>query len=221
MRFAARRFAQAVPLLLIVSLLVFALIHAAPGGPLSLYLDNPNVRPEDIERLRRAMGLDRPLGAQYLSWLWRVRARRLGLQLRRRPSGARAHARARPGDAAARRRVDDRWRCSSPSSSASRAALRRGVDRAASVVAVAGLSLPVFWFGLVLQLAVQQHVRLAAVVGTASFGGGGLRGSARAPRPAGHGARRRARRGLVALPARLGCGSRSRSRSRTPRAPVA
>ena len=69
MRFAARRLAQAVPLLLIVSLLVFALIHAAPGGPLSLYLDNPNVRPEDIARLRRAMGLDRPLAVQYVSWL--------------------------------------------------------------------------------------------------------------------------------------------------------
>src|SRR5215216_2884409 len=69
MRFAARRFAQAVPLLLIISGVVFALIHAAPGGPLSLYLDNPNVRPEDIARLRRAMGLDQPLGGQYVAWL--------------------------------------------------------------------------------------------------------------------------------------------------------
>src|SRR5688572_4297245 len=69
MRFAARRLAQAIPLLFVISLLVFALIHAAPGGPLSLYLDNPNVRPEDIERLRRAMGLDRSLPEQYLAWL--------------------------------------------------------------------------------------------------------------------------------------------------------
>ena len=69
MSFAARRLAQAIPLLLIISLLVFGLIHAAPGGPLSLYLDNPNVRPADVERLRRAMGLDRPLAEQYLAWL--------------------------------------------------------------------------------------------------------------------------------------------------------
>src|SRR6478609_12130755 len=67
--FVIRRVAQIIPLLVVVSLLVFGLIHAAPGGPLSLYLDNPNVRPEDIERLKRAMGLDKPLGAQYLSWL--------------------------------------------------------------------------------------------------------------------------------------------------------
>jgi peptide/nickel transport system permease protein len=40
-RFVVRRVAQAIPLLLIVSVLVFALIHAAPVGPLALYLDNP------------------------------------------------------------------------------------------------------------------------------------------------------------------------------------
>src|SRR5437879_11364544 len=67
--FLGRRLLQSIPLLLVVSILVFALIHAAPGGPLSIYLSNPNVRPEDIERLRRALGLDRPLWQQYLSWL--------------------------------------------------------------------------------------------------------------------------------------------------------
>ena len=57
-------------LLLLVSVLVFLLIHAAPGGPLAIYLANPNVRPADIERLRRALGLDRPLWQQYWTWLW-------------------------------------------------------------------------------------------------------------------------------------------------------
>src|SRR3954463_5971177 len=66
--FVLRRALQVVPLLVVVSLLVFALIHAAPGGPLALYLDNPNVRPQDIERLRRQMGLDQPLVMQYLTW---------------------------------------------------------------------------------------------------------------------------------------------------------
>src|SRR4051812_6614926 len=69
MRFIARRLAQAVPLLLLLSILVFALIHAVPGGPLAMYLENPKVRPADVERLRRALGLDRPLLEQYLTWL--------------------------------------------------------------------------------------------------------------------------------------------------------
>src|SRR4051812_12005446 len=70
MRFLVRRAAQTIPLLLIVSVLVFVLIHATPGGPLTLYLENPNVRPEDVERLRRQLGLDRPLTVQYFTWLW-------------------------------------------------------------------------------------------------------------------------------------------------------
>ena len=63
------RLLQSVVLLLIVSALVFVLIHAVPGGPLTMYLENPNVRPEDIERLRASLGLDRPLLEQYMSWL--------------------------------------------------------------------------------------------------------------------------------------------------------
>jgi peptide/nickel transport system permease protein len=63
-KFLLRRALQAVPLLLVISGLVFLLIHSAPGGPLAIYLSNPNVRPEDIERLRRALGLDRPLWQQ-------------------------------------------------------------------------------------------------------------------------------------------------------------
>ena len=68
-----RRVAQAIPLLLIISILVFALLHAAPGGPLAIYLENPNVRPEDIERLKRSLGLDRSLPVQYMAWLRRNR----------------------------------------------------------------------------------------------------------------------------------------------------
>lgn len=63
------RLAQSLLLLLIVSAVVFLLIHAVPGGPLTMYLENPNVRPEDIERLRASLGLDRPLLEQYISWL--------------------------------------------------------------------------------------------------------------------------------------------------------
>ena len=59
--FVARRVAQAIPLLLVLSIGVFALLHAAPGGPLAIYLENPNVRPADIERLKASLGLDQPL----------------------------------------------------------------------------------------------------------------------------------------------------------------
>ena len=151
MRFAARRLAQAVPLLLVVSLLVFALIHAVPGGPLSLYLENPNVRPADIERLRRAMGLDRPLAVQYLTWLAAFVRGDWGY----------SYADGRPVIDRMLERVPATLQLVGVSTLVAVivslavgtvAAVRRNADRAASVATVAGLSIPVFWLGLVLQL---------------------------------------------------------------------
>ena len=66
---AAAHALEAVPLLLVVSGIAFGLLQLVPGGPLEVYLSNPGVRPEDLERLRRALGLDRPLWEQYVSWL--------------------------------------------------------------------------------------------------------------------------------------------------------
>ena len=68
-RLALRRALEAVPLLLLVSAIAFGLLQLVPGGPLEVYLSNPGVRPEDLERLKRALGLDRPLWVQYVSWL--------------------------------------------------------------------------------------------------------------------------------------------------------
>lgn len=70
-RYVLRRLIQAVPLLLLISIASFAIVKAAPGGPLAAYEANPDVRPEDIERLRRAFGLDQPLPIQYVGWLSR------------------------------------------------------------------------------------------------------------------------------------------------------
>ena len=173
MRFAIRRLAQAIPLLLIISLLVFALIHAAPGGPLSLYLDNPNVRPEDIARLRRAMGLDKPLGAQYVAWLSAFVRGDWGY----------SYADGRPVIARMAERVPATFQLVGVSTVLAvivsiavgvGAALRRGADRVASIGAVAGLPIPVFWLGLVLQLVFSNTLGWLPSSGRASFGGGGI-----------------------------------------------
>ena len=173
MRFAARRFAQAVPLLLIISVIVFGLIHAAPGGPLSLYLENPNVRPEDIERLRRAMGLDRPLGVQYLAWLGAFVRGDWGY----------SYADGRPVLDRMLERLPATFQLVGVATVVAvvvsmvvgiAAAVRRGADRAASVLAVAGLSIPVFWFGLVLQLLFSNTLGWLPSSGRASFAGGGM-----------------------------------------------
>lgn len=153
LKHVARRLLQAVPLLLVISILVFALIHAAPGGPLAMYLENPNVRPEDIVRLKRALGLDRSLTAQYFSWLKGFMVGEWGYSF----SDGRLVT----------ERLVERLPATLELMSVSLvlaalaavpagiwAAVRRGraIDKATTVLSLAGISLPVFWFGLVLQL---------------------------------------------------------------------
>lgn len=150
-----RRGAQTVPLVLLVSVLVFALLHAAPGGPLSVYLENPGVRPEDIERLRRALGLDQPLLTQYLRWLGAFARGDWGFSLSDgRPVAERMLERAPATLELAGASLAVALLAALPSGVL--AAIRRGgwFDRITSVGALAGVSLPVFWFGLVLQLSI-------------------------------------------------------------------
>ncbi|UPY36391.1 ABC transporter permease [Sediminicoccus sp. KRV36] len=66
--FIIRRLLQAVPLIIGVSLIAFALMHLAPGGPLAVYTLNPTIQAQDIERIKIIFGLDQPLHVQYVKW---------------------------------------------------------------------------------------------------------------------------------------------------------
>ncbi|MGB4181949.1 MAG: ABC transporter permease [Dethiobacteria bacterium] len=68
--YLCRRFLQIVPVLFLITLIVFCLVYVA-GDPVSLMLplDAP---PEQFEALRSSLGLDRPLPVQYLSFLSRL-----------------------------------------------------------------------------------------------------------------------------------------------------
>jgi len=70
-RYIARRLFQALPLLLGITLVSFAILLAVPGGPLSAYENNPEITPEDLERLAKTLGLDQPFHIRYVSWLTR------------------------------------------------------------------------------------------------------------------------------------------------------
>ncbi len=63
-----RRLIQTVGLLFLLSIILFALVNVAPGGPLSAY-GGKRIRPEKIEILKRQFGLDQPLPVQYIYWL--------------------------------------------------------------------------------------------------------------------------------------------------------
>jgi peptide/nickel transport system permease protein len=153
-RFLARRCLQALPLLLVISVLVFLLIHAAPGGPLAMYLANPNVRAEDIERLRRALGLDRPLWIQYWSWLAAFVRGDWGYSFSDgRPVLTRVAERLPATIELSAVSLVGALIMTLPIGVASGIRRGRWLDRATTAIATVGISLPAFWFGLFLQIA--------------------------------------------------------------------
>jgi peptide/nickel transport system permease protein len=67
--YISRRLLQAIPLLGLISLVVFVLLHLIPGGPMGAYGNNPNMTAADFARLEHDLGLDAPVHIQYLRWL--------------------------------------------------------------------------------------------------------------------------------------------------------
>lgn len=68
MGYYARRLAGVAGILLVVSILVFALLHLAPGDPARI-VAGADATPEQVQAVRANLGLDRPVAVQYLSWL--------------------------------------------------------------------------------------------------------------------------------------------------------
>ena len=66
--YVGARLFQAVPVLILASLVIFGFIRLIPGDP-ALALAGQNATTEQIEVLRHRFGLDRPLVAQYLTWI--------------------------------------------------------------------------------------------------------------------------------------------------------
>ncbi|MCA0423197.1 MAG: ABC transporter permease [Proteobacteria bacterium] len=69
--YLARRIFQWIPVLLISSIIVFAVVRALPGDPADV-IAGADATPEVVEQIRLAYGLDRSYPAQYLAWLGHI-----------------------------------------------------------------------------------------------------------------------------------------------------
>jgi peptide/nickel transport system permease protein len=79
-RFIVRRLVLSIPILLLVTIMVFGLIHLIPGDPATVILGQ-EATPEAKVALRHELGLDQPLVVQYLTWLGNVLRGDLGRSL--------------------------------------------------------------------------------------------------------------------------------------------
>jgi len=76
-----RRLGTTVPVLVVVSLIVFSIIHLTPGDPVAIML-REEADPAAAAALRKSLGLDRPLPIQYLTWVGRAARGELGRSIR-------------------------------------------------------------------------------------------------------------------------------------------
>ena len=145
-----RRLLATIPLLFLVSLVVFALVHALPGDPAVLFLGE-EADPETLARFRVRLGLDRPLVAQYAAWLGRALRGDLGRSLRTNQPVAEAILERLPVTlellAAA---LSVSLAIAIPMGIVSAVKRNSGVDLVSTVFALVGFAMPGFWLGIIL-----------------------------------------------------------------------
>ena len=80
MLYVFKRILAVIPVLGIVAVIVFLLLHLSPGDPAAL-IAGDTASSDDVERIRKLLGLDRPLLEQFFSWLWRLLQGDLGVSV--------------------------------------------------------------------------------------------------------------------------------------------
>lgn len=165
-RYLVRRLVMLLPVLIGTTVVVFSLIHLVPGDAALVILGN-DYTPEGAQQLRTQLGLDRPLYVQYLDWIGNVLQGNLGNSIY--PFGGIKFQ----GDPVAKI-IIDRLPTTLTLTFGTMAlsillalpigmitAIKRNsaTDSILRIVSMIGISMPVFWFGLLLILvfAVRLH----------------------------------------------------------------
>jgi peptide/nickel transport system permease protein len=168
-RYLIRRLLQAVILTLIMTLVFFGLLHAIPGGGPEAVIFNPRMSLATRLAIARKWGLDKPLPIQYLTWLQHILQGDFGLSIANgQPVGPQLSAMLNPtlelfGYTFA---------------FALTVAVLLGVfsavrqysvlDYGVTIFAYAGISMPAFWFALILQEFFGVQLHLLPIFGQAS-----------------------------------------------------
>ncbi|MDQ0391323.1 ABC transporter permease [Labrys monachus] len=173
-RFFIGRLAQSLVLLVLVSAIGFAVLHLAPGGPLSQFALVPGLSQADIARIAHEMGLDRPLPVQYWEWFSRLLAGDWG----------RSYRDSQPVLAVIGSRLPATLELMVAAiliavvigiSVGIMGAVRRYsiFDTLATVGAMVALSIPTFWFGLITIYVFAVKLQWLPAGNRATIGGGG------------------------------------------------
>jgi ABC-type dipeptide/oligopeptide/nickel transport system permease component len=148
-RYIIRRLIYTIPVMLVVSVIVFGILHIAPGDPATM-LAGEDARPEDVAAIRANYGLDQPLYIQYGVWLGNVLRGDLGRSIvTRRPVLSEVLARMPSTVELAFSALLIATLAGMTVGIISATRQYTLLDHATMVLALLGISMPVFWLGLV------------------------------------------------------------------------
>ena len=171
-RYATRRFLQIIPLMLGISLIVFLIIQAAPGGPEGIMLQSGlMIDPQVIEAYRHRLGVDQPIYIQYFKWISAALSGDMGMSF----------TSSRPVLDMIVERLPATLELMTVSFIlAALIAIPMGIysalhqystfDLIATTGSFLGIAMPVFWFGLILQLSFSVKLGWLPVSGTITVG---------------------------------------------------
>lgn len=148
------RLLQLIPVVIGVTLIVFALMHLTPGDPVqSMFAGEGSVSEEDLDRYRRELGLDRSLPEQYMSFLQGLVRGDLGMSfVQRQPVKDLIVGRLPATIELTVAAILVSLIIAIPAGVLAAVRRHSAVDQVGTVGSLLGVSMPDFWLGLVLML---------------------------------------------------------------------
>lgn len=164
-----RRILATIPVMLVVALFVFALLHLSPGDPAAVIAGDA-ASPADIARIRHSLGLDNPLHVQLGIWLWHVVHGDLGTSIHSGvPVLTLIGQRLEPTLALSATTMGLAVLLAVPLGIVAAWKVGTWIDRLVMVVAILGFSLPVFWLGFLFMYGFAIQLQLLPVQGYSSI----------------------------------------------------
>lgn len=164
-RFIAKRIISVIPVLIIVSIVIFSLIHLVPGDPAIAMLGDLATE-EDIAALRIRMGLDKPLIEQYFIWIGNIFHGDFGMSVVNNETvGSLIISHIRPTISLAIYALVIAAVIAIPLGMIASRKKGSAIDHVVSVISLAGISLPSFLLGLFLMLLFSVKFRIFPVSG--------------------------------------------------------